>query len=178
MSILHQPTPTQRQAAERHRAFHASIAARAAERLSPPVTQELPPQAFPAEPDPPKVVAPMMIWPVIPDEPTPDIAPKLTIRRIQIIVAAHFGMRASDIISERRTQDVVHPRHVAMFLAKVLTQKSLPEIGRRFGGRDHTTALHAVRKIGCLMQADADLAADISMLSEAIMEDGACPQKA
>lgn len=80
--------------------------------------------------------------------------PAISVERIQQAVAEHFGVDRSDILSSRRTKDVVLPRHVAMYLARKLTLKSLPEIGRRFGGRDHTTQIAAQRKIARLMLQD------------------------
>ena len=72
---------------------------------------------------------------------------KIKIEDIQKLVASHFNVSRADILSSRRTATVVRPRQIAMYLSKLLTPRSLPEIGRRFGGRDHTTVLHAVRKI-------------------------------
>ena len=72
---------------------------------------------------------------------------RVKIEEIQKLVASRYNVSRSDILSERRTAAVVRPRQIAMYLSKVLTLRSLPEIGRRFGGRDHTTVLHAVRKI-------------------------------
>ena len=72
---------------------------------------------------------------------------RVKIDDIQKLVANHYNISRSDILSSRRTANVVRPRQIAMFLSKVLTLRSLPEIGRRFGGRDHTTVLHAVRKV-------------------------------
>lgn len=72
---------------------------------------------------------------------------RVKIEDIQKMVATHFNVSRSDILSSRRTANVVRPRQIAMYLAKTMTLRSLPEIGRRFGGRDHTTVLHAVRKI-------------------------------
>jgi chromosomal replication initiator protein len=73
-------------------------------------------------------------------------------------------------LSSRRTANVVRPRQVAMYLAKPLTLRSLPEIGRRFGGRDHTTVLHAVRKIEGLVGDDAMLADEIEVLKRQLQE--------
>jgi chromosomal replication initiator protein len=73
-------------------------------------------------------------------------------------------------LSSRRTANVVRPRQIAMYLAKVLTLRSLPEIGRRFGGRDHTTVLHAVRKIEGLVNGDRGLADEIEVLKRMLME--------
>ncbi len=76
---------------------------------------------------------------------------RIKIEDIQRVVARQYNVSRSDLLSARRTANVVRPRQVAMYLAKVLTLRSLPEIGRRFGGRDHTTVLHAVRKIAFLV---------------------------
>jgi chromosomal replication initiator protein len=73
-------------------------------------------------------------------------------------------------LSSRRTANVVRPRQIAMYLAKTLTLRSLPEIGRRFGGRDHTTVLHAVRKIEGLIGKDNALAAEIESLKSQLQE--------
>ena len=76
----------------------------------------------------------------------------------------------ADLLSSRRTANVVRPRQIAMYLAKMLTPRSLPEIGRRFGGRDHTTVLHAVRKIEALVDGDKALAEEIELLKRLIQE--------
>lgn len=78
----------------------------------------------------------------------------VTVEKIQRAVCARFGIKRSDMLSVRRTKDLVVPRQVAMYLAKTLTLKSLPEIGRRFCGKDHTTVLHAVRKMQALVNRD------------------------
>lgn len=75
----------------------------------------------------------------------------ITIKGIIDVTAKFFGVRTIDLISQRRTANLVLPRHIAMFLAKKLTPYSLPIIGRRFGGRDHTTVMHAVSKIATMM---------------------------
>jgi chromosomal replication initiator protein len=72
---------------------------------------------------------------------------RIKIEDIMRIVSRHFGVSKGDLISQRRHRSVVWPRQIGMYLAKQLTSRSLPEIGRRFGGRDHTTVLHAIRKI-------------------------------
>ena len=72
---------------------------------------------------------------------------RVKIEDIQRVVARQYNVSRADLLSSRRTANVVRPRQIAMYLAKTLTLRSLPEIGRRFGGRDHTTVLHAVRKI-------------------------------
>ena len=89
---------------------------------------------------------------------------KITIDEIQRRVAEHFNIRLTDMHSPRRARVVARPRQVAMYLAKQLTQRSLPEIGRKFGGRDHTTVMHAVRKIDDLCQGDAGFAGEIDLL--------------
>ena len=82
----------------------------------------------------------------------------VSVRKIQNVVAANYCVTRLDLVAARRTKEVVIPRQVAAYLAKVLTTYSLPEIGRRFGGRDHTTILHAVRKIERLIEIDPVLA--------------------
>ncbi len=95
---------------------------------------------------------------------------RVKIEDIQRIVARHYNVSRSDLLSSRRTANVVRPRQVAMYLAKTLTLRSLPEIGRRFGGRDHTTVLHAVRKIEGLVGADMALAEEIEILKRHLQE--------
>jgi chromosomal replication initiator protein len=90
---------------------------------------------------------------------------KLTIDEIQRKVAEHYKLRLSDLLSARRARDVARPRQVAMYLAKKLTPRSLPEIGRRFGGRDHTTVMHAVKRIESLRAADREIDADVVLLT-------------
>jgi chromosomal replication initiator protein len=89
---------------------------------------------------------------------------RVTIDEIQRKVAEHFNMRVADMHSERRARSVARPRQVAMFLSKQLTERSLPEIGRKFGGRDHTTVMHAVKKVEELMANDQSFAEDIELL--------------
>ncbi len=89
---------------------------------------------------------------------------KVKIEDIQRIVSKHFNVTKADLLSARRTRTVVRPRQIAMYLAKALTPRSLPEIGRRFGNRDHTTVLHAVRKIEEMATADRGFADEIEML--------------
>lgn len=79
--------------------------------------------------------------------------------------SAYFGVDVMDVLSQRRTANVMRPRQIGMYLAKTLTLRSLPEIGRRFGGRDHTTVLHAVRKIEALIEAgDASVISDVAAI--------------
>jgi chromosomal replication initiator protein len=95
---------------------------------------------------------------------------RVKIEDIQRIVARQYNVSRSDLLSSRRTANVVRPRQVAMYLAKTLTLRSLPEIGRRFGGRDHTTVLHAVRKIEGLVGNDMALAEEIEILKRQLQE--------
>jgi chromosomal replication initiator protein len=95
---------------------------------------------------------------------------KVKIEEIQRIVARHYNVSRGDLLSSRRTANVVRPRQVAMYLAKTLTLRSLPEIGRRFGGRDHTTVLHAVRKIEHLVGNDTSLADEIESLKRQLQD--------
>ncbi|MBX3483677.1 chromosomal replication initiator protein DnaA [Phenylobacterium sp.] len=89
---------------------------------------------------------------------------KVTVDTIQKTVAEHYALKQADLISERRARAVARPRQVAMWLAKQITTRSLPDIGRRFGGRDHTTVLHAVRRIEQLKGEDPVIARDIDVL--------------
>ncbi|HYY37613.1 MAG TPA: chromosomal replication initiator protein DnaA [Xanthobacteraceae bacterium] len=95
---------------------------------------------------------------------------RVKIEDIQRVVARQYNVSRSDLLSSRRTANVVRPRQVAMYLAKTLTLRSLPEIGRRFGGRDHTTVLHAVRKIENLVNTDSALAEEIELLKRQLQE--------
>jgi chromosomal replication initiator protein len=93
---------------------------------------------------------------------------RITIDEIQRKVAEHYNIRLTDMHSARRARQVARPRQVAMYLAKQLTARSLPEIGRKFGGRDHTTVMHAVRKIDELMTDDAQIAQDVEIIRRAL----------
>ena len=95
---------------------------------------------------------------------------RVKIEDIQRIVARQYNVSRADLLSSRRTANVVRPRQVAMYLTKTLTLRSLPEIGRRFGGRDHTTVLHAVRRIEGLVGNDAMLADEIEVLKRQLQE--------
>jgi chromosomal replication initiator protein len=95
---------------------------------------------------------------------------RVRIEDIQRIVARQYNVSRADLLSSRRTANVVRPRQVAMYLAKVLTLRSLPEIGRRFGGRDHTTVLHAVRKIENLAGNDSTFAEEIEGLKRQLQD--------
>ncbi|RKE53449.1 chromosomal replication initiator protein DnaA [Sphingomonas sp. PP-CC-3G-468] len=89
---------------------------------------------------------------------------RVTIDEIQKLVSAHFELKPLDLISARRARAVARPRQIAMYLAKRLTTRSLPEIGRKFGGRDHSTVIHAVRKIEELRDSDRDIDAAVRVL--------------
>jgi chromosomal replication initiator protein len=89
---------------------------------------------------------------------------RVTIEEIQKRVAEHFSIRLTDMSSARRARAVARPRQIAMFLAKQLTSRSLPEIGRKFGNRDHTTVMHACSRVAELMQKDPALAEDVELL--------------
>ncbi len=89
---------------------------------------------------------------------------KVTIDEIIRKVTDHYGVNLTDMLSARRTRSIARPRQVAMYLSKKLTSKSLPEIGRRFGKRDHTTVIHAVKKIEELQSVDNQIAKDIEVL--------------
>jgi chromosomal replication initiator protein len=89
---------------------------------------------------------------------------KVTVEEIQRKVADHYSVRLSDLIGPKRLRTIARPRQVAMYLAKQLTLRSLPDIGRRFGGRDHTTIMHGVRKIEELMATDSQLSDDLQLL--------------
>ena len=95
---------------------------------------------------------------------------RVKIEDIQRIVAKHYNVSRADVLSSRRTQTVVRPRQVAMYLSKQMTLRSLPEIGRRFGGRDHTTVLHAVRKIDDLAKRDQTLSDEIELIRRMLLE--------
>jgi chromosomal replication initiator protein len=90
---------------------------------------------------------------------------RITIDDIQKATADHYGMKQADLLSERRNRAIARPRQAAMWLAKQLTTRSLPDIGRRFGGRDHTTVLHAVRRIEALRAEDPVLSQDLETLT-------------
>jgi chromosomal replication initiation ATPase DnaA len=176
-------TPTQRSAVIRHRSFRETIAAKAAEladrkanealnalrvvALETPLSLTPSLQSVTLE-DVPEEADPLaQNWfEVLPAEPKRSDFP--SIRDIQKAVCKLYDVKLVDMLSSRRTAIIVKPRQVAMFLSKTLTLHSLPQIGRRFAGKDHTTVLHAVRKTERLCLSDAALAHDIAILTEAI----------
>jgi chromosomal replication initiator protein len=93
---------------------------------------------------------------------------KITVEEIQRKVSEHYNIRLSDMIGPKRMRSYARPRQVAMYLSKLLTSRSLPEIGRRFGGRDHTTVMHGVKRIEDLQIQDGQVAEDIEMLRRAL----------
>lgn len=129
----------------------------------PAKSTELASQA-PSKPEPKPESRPYWFWMVL--EPNRKHPP---IKAIQRAVADHWSMEMNDLLSQRRTAKIIVPRHVAMYLAKKLTLKSLPDIGRNFAGRDHTTVLHAVRKVEYLIQKDAGLAQTVNEIELSLM---------
>ena len=93
---------------------------------------------------------------------------KITIEEIQRRVSEHYNIRLSDMIGPRRMRTLARPRQIAMYLSKQLTSRSLPEIGRRFGGRDHTTVMHGVRKIEELKVLDSQISDDLELLRRSL----------
>jgi chromosomal replication initiator protein len=89
---------------------------------------------------------------------------RITIEEIQKRVAEHFNIKLAEMSSARRSRQVARPRQIAMYLSKQLTSRSLPEIGRKFGGRDHTTVMHAVKKVEELKAADQGFSEDVELL--------------
>jgi len=93
---------------------------------------------------------------------------QISVENIQKTVADFYGIKTADMYVKGRHAQIVRPRHIAMYLAKELTQKSLPEIGEMFGGRDHTTVLYAVRKMADLRHKDAQLNHDLHVLEQTL----------
>lgn len=173
--MLERLTKTQRESIERSRAFRASIAARAVPqrpapersfgvkgdyvpppaKAAPAPPQGLQPQAMPAEPDPP---LPQPLWFYMVGE------REVTVSEIQAITSEITGVSIRDLKSARRTLNIVRPRQVAMYVAKMETSCSMPHIGRCFGGRDHTTILHAVRQVERLMAEDEGIARTVEAI--------------
>jgi hypothetical protein len=169
-ALLHNPydgtTPSQRQAAVDRTVRLAKFASRAM-----PETGILLRPARSVEPEEPEPVVKPVVnynawierqkepWFSIVGETSPHY-PRISV--IQEAAMLHFGLTRAELISERRTRDIVVPRQIAMYLAKILTPRSLPEIGRRFGGKDHTTVLSAVRKITFLTRTNWLIAYDVA----------------
>jgi hypothetical protein len=137
------------------------------ERMAP----KAPAQVHEALPEPLPLV--LALPPEEPVETPPSAVPvpwigRVDIKRITEAVSDHFGITRRDLYSRRRTKEIVLPRQIAMYLAKTVTLKSLPEVGRRIGGRDHTTVLHAVRKIEAAVLTDPEMAARIDAIKESM----------
>ncbi len=93
---------------------------------------------------------------------------KISVEEIQRKVSEHYNIRLSDMVGPKRLRSYARPRQVAMYLCKKMTSRSLPEIGRRFGGRDHTTVMHGVKRIEELKQSDGQIAEDLELLRRAL----------
>ncbi len=120
-----------------------------------------------AQPKPfPQPAAPVIVV-VVPDEPPAVVRP--TVARIKSIVAAYYGVSPLDLESDQRLKRFCHPRHIAVHLCCRLTPRSLPFIGRQFGGRDHTTCLHARDKITKLRESDEGFNAELLAIEQRIM---------
>jgi chromosomal replication initiator protein len=92
----------------------------------------------------------------------------VTIEEIQKKISEHYNVRQADMTSARRLRAVARPRQIAMYIAKVLTPRSLTEIGRKFGGKDHTTVMHAIKKVEQLCKIDNELFEDIKLLTRSL----------
>jgi len=95
---------------------------------------------------------------------------RVKVDEILKLVSAHYNVTRADLLSARRTASMVRPRQIAMYLSKTLTSRSFPDIAQRFGGRDHTTVLHAVRKIERMMAEHPALKNEITLLSRMLSE--------
>jgi hypothetical protein len=164
-------TPTQEKARRRRAAFRQAIEHAAAELEAAKEPIALAPVRV--EPSPPKfppLAAPLVYPALYPADPRRllPIPPQPRIADIQRAVANFYDVNLIDMLSARRTACIVRPRQIAMYLSKVLTLRSLPEIGRRHGDRDHTTVLHAVRKMEIRITLDPDFAREIGTLRDLI----------
>jgi chromosomal replication initiation ATPase DnaA len=165
-------TPSQQRAAAARRERERKIAARAhpdSANARPSAPASPPAEAVKAWAERQKQIhAPIKTWFWIVDEVGPPLPLKLSIEEIQTAVERHCDVRRAELISARRSAGIVRPRQIAMFLARHLTLHSLPMIGRKFGNRDHTTVLHAVRRIETLRSQDPKLANDLDAISRAL----------
>jgi chromosomal replication initiator protein len=109
---------------------------------------------------------------VLRDAATPVEPGRVKIEDIMKVIGRHFNVAKSDLLSPRRARNIVMPRQIGMYLSKKLTSRSLPEIGRRFGGRDHSTVLHAVRKIDDRIRTDEKLAKEVALLIRLVEQNG------
>ena len=159
------PTPSQIEFARRRRERLWRIAKAAVESpLSQPQQQPEIVVLPPVKPDPTPENAIRVMW-VDKEEPNDD---RLTIEKIKRVVAKHFGVSVIDLESVRRDVRSTLPRQVAYFLSRKLTRKSLPDIGRRMGGRDHTSVISGIKKINRLLLEDAELASKINELMQVL----------
>lgn len=127
-------------------------------RPSPVIVIEPPPLPEPPAPPEPSIVLADMVT-EIEEGPRP-----VTIREIQKCISKHFNISMAELLASRRLAKIVRPRQIGFYLARKLTSRSLPEIGRRFGGKDHTTVLHACKKVEERMAADPNLARTVAEL--------------
>jgi chromosomal replication initiator protein len=97
--------------------------------------------------------------------------PKMLVAHIQSVVASYYRIRVNYMWSAQRSRDVARPRQIAMFLSRELTPQSLPEIGRRFGRRDHTTVMYAIARVEQLIEEDHEIALDVAVLRERLTAD-------
>jgi chromosomal replication initiator protein len=94
----------------------------------------------------------------------------ITVDKIQNVVSNYFNIPLSDMLSQRRSRPLARPRQIAMFLAKKMTTRSLPEIGRRFANRDHTTVIHAVKTIVRLSEQDDEMKKNVNQIKSLLLE--------
>ena len=94
----------------------------------------------------------------------------ITVDKLQNVVSNYFNIALSEMLSQRRSRPLARPRQIAMFLAKKMTTRSLPEIGRRFANRDHTTVIHAVKTITRLSEQDDEMKKNINQLKSILQE--------
>jgi hypothetical protein len=170
---IHDASPLQLAERIKHRDRMRRIAERAyqAREILPAVIEPTP-----MVPEPVDVIA------LVPEDLTPVppcavrvswFAERIGVDRIKRAVAKEYNTTCMEIDSDRRTKEIVRPRQVAMYLAKTMTLMSLPQIARRFNGKDHTTILHGVRKIEKLVAVDPELAAKVQIIRDAIMGEAA-----
>ena len=95
----------------------------------------------------------------------------ITVDKIQNTVSNFYNIQLSEMLSQRRSRPLARPRQIAMFLAKKMTTRSLPEIGRRFANRDHTTVIHAVKTITRLRDKDEEMAKNIAQIKSLLLEE-------
>jgi Bacterial dnaA protein helix-turn-helix len=189
-SAIHDPyahaTPSQRQATAAHNLRHKKIAAIAG-RVTPKqtISFSIPNTPFGVPKIPPPVIVPVSTTPYAgmwfyglvkeSENYNPMIGTSRAdriprIEEIQKACALHYGVTIALMVSSSRTRDIVIPRQVAMYLCRTLTPRSWPEIGRRFGNRDHTTGIHATNKISELLQTDQALASDVGAITAYLKE--------